>query len=125
MTVRNTGTRPTDEVVQLYASDPVAQLVRPVAQLIGFARVPLAPGEAREVTFDVPSDAFSFTGLAGHRIVEPGTITLATGASVGTLSLRAEIQLVGETVALGSARRLTTQTRIAPPAAEPAKEHPR
>ncbi len=119
VTVRNTGTRPTDEVVQLYASDPVAQVVRPVAQLIGFARVPLAPGETREVTFDVPSDAFSFTGLAGRRIVEPGTITLATGASVAELSLRAEIQLVGETVTLGSPRRLTTHARIGPPVTVP------
>ena len=41
------------EVVQLYLSDPVAQVVRPVRWLAGFARVPLAPGQARRV--DLPA----------------------------------------------------------------------
>jgi beta-xylosidase len=31
--------------VQLYLSDPVAQVVRPARWLAGFVRVPLAPGE--------------------------------------------------------------------------------
>ncbi|MBN6058389.1 glycoside hydrolase family 3 C-terminal domain-containing protein [Nonomuraea sp. RK-328] len=110
--VRNAGDRPVEEVVQLYASDPVAQVTRPVVWLVGFARVPLSPGEAREVVFDVPTDAFSFTGLDGDRLVEPGAIVLSAGPSAGELPLRAEIRLVGEPVVLGHARRLTTPTRL-------------
>ena len=48
--VCNTGARGGDEVVQLYASDPVATVTRPVTQLIGFARVRLDAGESAEVS---------------------------------------------------------------------------
>lgn len=113
VTVRNAGDRPAEEVVQLYASDPVAQVARPVAQLAGFARVPLAPGEAREVVFEVPTDAFSYTGPDLCRIVEPGLIVLTAGPSAGDRPLRAEFRLTGETVVLGSPRRLTTHARLA------------
>jgi beta-xylosidase len=41
-TVRNTMTMTGTEVVQLYLCDPVAQAVRPVRWLAGFAQVPLA-----------------------------------------------------------------------------------
>ena len=44
MTVTNTGNRAGDEVVQVYLHDPVAQVARPVRQLIGFARLHLEPG---------------------------------------------------------------------------------
>ncbi|WP_338013500.1 glycoside hydrolase family 3 C-terminal domain-containing protein [Saccharothrix sp. ALI-22-I] len=108
VTVRNTGTWEVDEVVQLYASDPVAQVVRPVAQLIGFARVGLDPGAERVVVFDVPADALSFTGVDGRRVVEPGRITFGTGASVGEISLRADVRLIGDSLVLDATRRLTT-----------------
>ncbi|MFE9749060.1 glycoside hydrolase family 3 N-terminal domain-containing protein [Saccharothrix saharensis] len=106
--VRNTGNRAVEEVVQLYASDPVAQVVRPLVHLVGFARVELEPGQARVVVFDVPTDAFSFTGVDGRRVVEPGRITLSTGPSAGELPLRTEVWLVGDPVHPGHDRRLTT-----------------
>ncbi|MEV0385944.1 glycoside hydrolase family 3 N-terminal domain-containing protein [Nonomuraea sp. NPDC050643] len=112
VTVRNAGDRPCEEVVQVYASDPVAQVARPVVQLVGFARVALEPGRSREVAFDVPADAFSYTGVDLSRIVEPGAITLSAGPSAEEAPLRAVIRLTGETVTLGRARRLTTRTRL-------------
>lgn len=45
--VTNTGGRSGAEVVQLYLRDPVAQVVRPLLQLVGFARVVLEPGPLR------------------------------------------------------------------------------
>ena len=42
--VTNTGARPGSEVVQLYLHDVIAQVARPVKQLIGFARVHLDAG---------------------------------------------------------------------------------
>ncbi|MEV7804241.1 glycoside hydrolase family 3 N-terminal domain-containing protein [Microbispora sp. NPDC088329] len=116
VTVTNTGARAAEEVVQLYASDPVALVARPVAQLVGFARVPLAPGETREVVFEVPADAFSYTGPDLRRIVEPGVIALTAGPSAADRPLRAEILLTGDTVALGRDRRLTTRARVPEPA---------
>ncbi|KOX16064.1 beta-glucosidase [Saccharothrix sp. NRRL B-16348] len=106
--VRNTGHRPVDEVVQLYASDPVATVARPPVRLVGFARVALEPGRTRLVAFTVPAAAFSFTGVDGRRVVEPGRITLSTGPSAGELSLSTEIWLTGEPAHPGHDRRLTT-----------------
>ncbi|MEV0235325.1 glycoside hydrolase family 3 N-terminal domain-containing protein [Nonomuraea sp. NPDC050786] len=106
VTVRNAGSRPAEEVVQLYASDPVAQVARPVVQLIAFARVALEPGEERVVAFDVPAHTFSYTGPDLRRIVEPGAIVLAAGPSAQERPLRADIRLTGETVALGARRSL-------------------
>ncbi|ARU16138.1 glycoside hydrolase family 3 N-terminal domain-containing protein [Croceicoccus marinus] len=59
LNVRNTGTVAADEVVQLYVRAPVAGLARPVKELRGFARVPLAPGQSRRVTFMLGSDQFA------------------------------------------------------------------
>ncbi|MFB4277518.1 beta-glucosidase [Nonomuraea sp. MTCD27] len=112
VTVRNAGDRPAEEVVQLYASDPVAQVARPAIQLIGFARVALEPGQTRVVAFDVPADAFSYTGVELRRIVEPGAVTLSAGPSADEPPLRAVIRVTGDTVTLGPARRLGTPARL-------------
>src|ERR1700689_2014813 len=61
-TVRNTGTVAPTEVVQRYPSDPVAPAVRPVRWLAGFTRVPLDPGQARQVTFRLHADRTAFSG---------------------------------------------------------------
>jgi hypothetical protein len=53
VTVRNTGKRPGVEVVQLYAADTATGVTLPARQLIGFARLELAPGASKTVTFDV------------------------------------------------------------------------
>ncbi|MCA8881846.1 MAG: glycoside hydrolase family 3 C-terminal domain-containing protein [Rhodobacteraceae bacterium] len=51
--VSNTGDRQTVETVQLYISDPVARITRPGRLLKDFRRIALAPGETREVTFEI------------------------------------------------------------------------
>ena len=94
-TIRNTGTRAGTEVVQLYLSDPVAQVVRPVRWLAGFARVPLGPGQARRVVFRLHADRTAFHGLAGDRIVEPGEIRVAIGGASDSLPLHGSFTLTG------------------------------
>ncbi|HEX6352042.1 glycoside hydrolase family 3 N-terminal domain-containing protein [Actinophytocola sp.] len=81
VTVTNTGSVAGADVVQLYLHDPVAQVTRPVMRLIGYAKVRLAPGESRRVSFAVPEEVAAFTGLAGKRIVEPGVVELRLAAS--------------------------------------------
>ena len=51
VTVKNTGSRKGDEVVQVYIHDPVATISQPVRRLRGFERLTLNPGEARTVEF--------------------------------------------------------------------------
>ncbi|WP_188710902.1 glycoside hydrolase family 3 N-terminal domain-containing protein [Microbacterium faecale] len=94
-TITNTGSRPGATVVQLYAADPVAQITRPVQQLVGYARVDLAPGETARVAFELHADRFSFTGLARRRIVEPGALLLTAGLSLTDVGDPAELTIEG------------------------------
>jgi beta-xylosidase len=95
VTVHNTGARDGDEVVQLYAADPVASVTRPVTQLIGFARVRLAPAASAEVSFTVHTDRLSFTGRTMERIVEPGAVLFRVGTASDTFADLAAVQLIG------------------------------
>ncbi len=111
-TVRNTGTRAGAEVVQLYLSDAVSQVVRPVRWLAGFARVPLEPGQARRVAFRLHADRTSFTGLAGERIVEPGEIGVAVGGASDCLPLEGSFVLTGQVRAVDPGRVLDTPVSV-------------
>ncbi|MBO0837686.1 MAG: glycoside hydrolase family 3 C-terminal domain-containing protein, partial [Actinobacteria bacterium] len=113
-TVRNTGAAAGDEVVQLYLSDPVAQVVRPRRWLAGFARVPLAPGEAKRVTFGLHADRTSFTGLAGSRIVEPGEFVVAVGGASDSLPLTGAFTITGPVREAGADRVLDTPVTVHP-----------
>ncbi|MZD55989.1 glycoside hydrolase family 3 N-terminal domain-containing protein [Streptomyces sp. SID5606] len=106
LTVRNTGARHGTEVVQLYLHDPVASVVQPVQRLVGYTRVPLAPGEARRVRVAVPADLASFTGREGHRVVEPGTLELRFAASSTAPPLTATVTLTGAERRVDHTRRL-------------------
>ena len=104
VTVRNTGDRAGADVVQLYLADPVATVVRPVRRLIGYARVPLEAGESARVTFRVSTDLAAFTGLAGRRVIEPGDLVLALGASSADLRHERTVRLTGDPLELDDAR---------------------
>ncbi|MFJ1807799.1 MULTISPECIES: glycoside hydrolase family 3 N-terminal domain-containing protein [unclassified Streptomyces] len=110
--VRNTGDLPGSEVVQLYTADPIAQLPRPVTQLTGFARVLLAPGEQRTVTFRLHADRLAYTGPDLHRIVEPGEITVMLGTSSTGIRFSGGVHLTGPTRRVGHARVLSTPVLI-------------
>jgi beta-xylosidase len=111
-TVRNTGTRAGTEVVQLYLSDPIATVVRPIRWLAGFARIPLAPGEASRVVFRLHADRASFTGRAGARIVEPGEVGVAIGGASDRLPLTAAFTLTGPVRVVGADRVLDTPVAV-------------
>jgi beta-xylosidase len=111
-TVRNTGTVPATEVVQLYLSDPVAQVVRPVRWLAGFTRVPLDPGQARRIAFRLHADRTAFHGRAGVRVVEPGEIGVAIGGASDRLPLTGSFTLRGPERVVGPARVLDTPVEI-------------
>jgi beta-glucosidase len=93
--VTNTGARAGADVVQLYAHDPVASITRPVAQLLGYARVELAPGESALVSFRVPTTRLAFSGRDLVRAVEPGVVELWIGPSCEVREAQATTELVG------------------------------
>ncbi|WP_433291624.1 glycoside hydrolase family 3 N-terminal domain-containing protein [Actinoplanes sp. CA-030573] len=110
--VRNTGERAGDEVVQLYLHDVVASVTRPVKQLTGFARVPLEPGEAKDVRFRVHTDRTAFTGRDLRRIVEPGALEIMVGTSAEDLPCRGAVTLTGPVRETGLRRVLLTPVEI-------------
>jgi beta-glucosidase len=112
--VRNTGPRAGAEVVQLYLHDVLAQVVRPVRQLAGFARVRLEPGEDVMVRFRVHADRTAFTGRDLTRIVEPGDIEVLVGTSAADLPCRGTVRLVGPLRVVGHDRRLVTPVDLGP-----------
>ncbi|NLF31436.1 MAG: hypothetical protein GX591_11200 [Planctomycetes bacterium] len=79
--VTNTGPRAGDEVVQLYVKDVEASLTRPVMELKGFARITLAPGESRRVSFELRPEDLSFTDEHHRRVTEPGAFEVMVGPS--------------------------------------------
>ncbi|MDF6040864.1 glycoside hydrolase family 3 C-terminal domain-containing protein [Streptomyces sp. JH14] len=114
LTVRNSGDREGAEVVQLYVHDPVAQTTRPESRLIGYARVPLAPGQARRVRFRFHADLVSFTGIGGRRIVEPGDLELrlATSSAAADVQQIVQLRLTGPERTVDHRRRLVCDTSI-------------
>ncbi|MEV8568874.1 glycoside hydrolase family 3 N-terminal domain-containing protein [Streptomyces sp. NPDC051322] len=116
LVVRNTGTRDGAEVVQLYLHDPVAQTTRPDARLIGYARVPLAAGQARRVRFRFDADLTSFTGVDGRRVVEPGDLELRFAASSAAADVRhtVRLRLTGPERTVDHRRRLVCDTSLSP-----------
>lgn len=79
--VTNTGSRDGQTVVQLYARDEHATVVRPVRQLLQFARVALAAGESRVVELSAPLERLHYTLPDGSRGIEPGEITIMAAFS--------------------------------------------
>lgn len=79
LTVRNTGSRDGEEVVQLYGTDLIASMVRPRQELIGFQRVFVPRGEAVQVKLRFNIDILSFVGADGAWRVEKGEFAFFLG----------------------------------------------
>jgi beta-glucosidase len=94
--VVNTGEQAGDEVVQLYCRDLVASIARPVRILLGFARLALAPGQARRVTFTVHPSRLAFYDPSMRFVTEPGAFTFSIGASSADIRAEKTVTLGGQ-----------------------------
>ncbi|BCJ48749.1 hypothetical protein Asp14428_02240 [Actinoplanes sp. NBRC 14428] len=112
--VRNTGPRDGAEIVQLYLHDVQAEVTRPLLQLAGFARVPLAAGTAARVTFTVHADRTAFVGRDLRRVVDPGLVEIHVGRSATDLPCGATVRLTGERREVGPERVLHTPVVVEP-----------
>ena len=90
--VTNAGDIDGDEVVQLYASDDVASVARPIKELIGFCRVSIPAGATRAVTFTIHPNRLAFHGPDMVLATEPGTFTFGLGRSSHDPEMR-EVQV--------------------------------
>lgn len=112
LTVTNTGERAGAEVVQMYASDPVVEVVQPLKRLIGFEKIELGAGESARVTFTISADMFSFTGIDMQRIVESGQILLSAGRSSEDRLEPTSIMLEPGRRIVGEGRTLVVPVRV-------------
>ena len=93
-TLTNTGDREGAEVAQLYVSDPVCSVMRPVKELKSFKKVFLKPGESRRITLDIPVSSLAFYSEAQSQfVVEPGEFILQLGASTSDIKQKISIDV--------------------------------
>lgn len=81
VTVKNTGQRAGEEVVQLYIQDKFSSVVRPVRELKGFEKILLEPGITQEVRFEIGEEALGYFDNNGKFVVEPGEFEVMVGGN--------------------------------------------
>jgi beta-glucosidase len=96
--VRNTGTRPGREVVQVYASRPGSTIERPTRWLAGFATAIAGPGQEVTVDVTIPARSLAHRDVESHAwTVEQGSFDLAIGRSYSDQRLATEITVAATT----------------------------
>jgi beta-glucosidase len=93
VTLRNTGTRSGEEVVQLYVRDHVGSVTRPVKELKAFRKISLDAGAGSDVVLAVSVRELAFTREGAEKVVEPGTFSVYVGGnSAETLEQTFEVR---------------------------------
>lgn len=86
--IKNIGKADGDEVVQLYITDKLASIARPVMELKGFQRVRLKAGESKQLVFAITPEMLSMLNEKMQTVVEPGEFTIMIGASSRDIKLK-------------------------------------
>lgn len=91
--VKNTGSTPGREVVQIYCSAPQGKLGKPARVLCGFDKTrTLQPGESQILSFEIPLESvasYDDSGVTGHKsawILEQGGYVFYAGSDVRSAS---------------------------------------
>lgn len=88
VTVRNSGTRLGDEVVQLYVEHVGSTVERPIKQLRGFKRIALKPGESQTVQIPLKGSDLAYWDAAKQSwVVENDKLKIMVGASSADVRL--------------------------------------
>jgi len=93
VTVKNTGTRKGDEVVQLYLHDEYASVVRPIKELKAFKRISLEPDESRQVELTLPYRSFGLWDKDLKFVVESGDFEIFIAKDAETILLKGKIKI--------------------------------
>lgn len=112
VTVTNTGSRPGDEVVQLYYHFKGAHVTRPSQQLVGFVRVNLQPGESKRVEFLLNTAQLGYYNEDMAFVVEPGPAELSVGTSSEKADFTAALTLTGKPVDVMGKRSYTCPVQV-------------
>lgn len=77
--VKNCGSLPVKEAVQLYIRDITGSVVRPLRELKGLQKIELAAGEETEVCFEITEEMLRFYDRDMNFVSEAGAFTLWIG----------------------------------------------
>ncbi|MGG4141782.1 glycoside hydrolase family 3 C-terminal domain-containing protein [Paenibacillus algorifonticola] len=95
VTIKNSGTRRGQEIVQLYVKDEESSMIRPEKELKGFAKVALEPGEEQTVHFLLDKRSFaSYNVSLGDWEAETGDYRILVGKSSRDIQLEASVHVV-------------------------------
>jgi beta-glucosidase len=93
-TLANKGAMAADEVVQLYVARPEATVEWPVKELKAFDRVPLAAGETKTVTLEIPVKDLRYWNVDKNAWdLEHGKLVLLLGAASDDIRQQAEVTI--------------------------------
>ena len=108
--IENTGKVEATEIPYLFLRDEWASMVRPSMELYGFARVTLAPGEKKTVSFALhPSQTAFLTRKREHEWkIEKGEFTVMVGAAADDIRLTGSFKVNADLYLLGKTRRFYT-----------------
>ena len=79
VTVKNTGKRDGETVVQLYIQDETGSMIRPIKELKGFQKVLLKAGEQKVVHFSIEENDLKFYNTQLKYAAEPGKFNVQIG----------------------------------------------
>ncbi len=92
--VKNTGNRKGDEIVQLYIHDEYSSVTTYTKVLRGFDRITLEPGETKQVSFTLTKQDLGLWNINNEFVVEPGTFEVLVGASSQDIRLKGKFEIM-------------------------------
>ena len=97
VTVKNSGKRDGDEVVQIYATAEKPPVPMPLRQLIGFKRISLKAGEIKTVQIVVPVNLLRrWDDVDKRYVIDPGAYKLVAGPASDQPLLNAALRVVAK-----------------------------
>jgi beta-glucosidase len=92
--LKNTGTRASDEVVQMYVQHLGSAVERPQLELKGFERVHIEPGEEKNVVFELKPHDLAYWDTTRHAWrIEKEPVRVLAGGSSDKLPVQATLQI--------------------------------
>ncbi len=91
----NSGTVEGSEIVQLYISDPISSVNRPLKELKGFRKVKLEPSEKTQVKFQIKTEDLAFFDEnSSEWKIEEGKFKVMIGSSSVDIHLESEFEYI-------------------------------
>ncbi|HSC53266.1 MAG TPA: glycoside hydrolase family 3 C-terminal domain-containing protein [Phnomibacter sp.] len=101
VTIKNTGKRDGEEVVQLYVAHEGGDAKKPIRALKGFKRLSLKAGESKQVSFTLKQEDWMLVNAQdGKQYVPKGNMTLSIGGGQPNVSLPVSGNVLSKTIKL-------------------------